>query len=678
MEDAHAFLKTLTTVLAVAMVTTVVFHRLKQPVVLGYIIAGLIVGPHVAVPLHADLKTVQILSELGVILLMFGVGLELNVAKLIRVAPTAGVIGVIQIAIMMIAGITLGNAFGWTRLEGVFGGAAIAISSTTIIAKVFEELKVAPRLRELVYGVLIVEDIVAILLLATMTTVSSGDGLDAMGLAVTTGKLFGFLAVMVLLGALVVPRLMNLVVKVGRIETTVVASIGVCFVFAHACAAMHYSVALGAFVAGVLISESGHGHTVEHAIVPVRDMFAAIFFVSVGMLIDPRLVLENWIPVLVLSAVVIVGKVAGVTLGGVVTGCGLRTSVQAGLSLSQIGEFSFIIAGLGTSLGATRPFLFPVAVAVSALTTLTTPPLVKQAERFSALVEAKSPRRVTAFISVYSAWLDQLRATPASPTRGARLRRLAFLLALDAAVMVGLIILSAVLHHRVAATIGERLSVGRSASEAVFLTCAGVVGLPFLLGVVRLSRAIALTVAGTEGAASRPVALVVQLGLVCAVAAACIAVADAFVPPAIGLALIIILGAVCAYAIWRNARRFDVEVRAGSATLLSAIRIPHHEDAHGAHGAPDAHGAHAAPEPVPGFGAPVPITVPSASKAIGRSLGDIDLRARTGAAILALVRGDDSLLLPPAEEQVRADDVIVVVGAADAIDAARALLSEAA
>jgi monovalent cation:H+ antiporter-2, CPA2 family len=219
MHAAHEFLKTLAIVLGVAAITTVIFQRLRQPVVLGYIIAGLLVGPHLPLPLNADPETVQTLSELGVILLMFAIGLELNVEKLVRVALTAGVIGVMQVAFMMVAGFVAGRAFGWTQQESIFAGGAIAISSTTIIAKVFEEMKVAPRLREIVYGVLIVEDIIAILLLATMTTISSGTGLDAMTLATTTGKLAGFLLGMVVIGLLVVPRLMRWVVRLGRPET---------------------------------------------------------------------------------------------------------------------------------------------------------------------------------------------------------------------------------------------------------------------------------------------------------------------------------------------------------------------------------------------------------------------------------------------------------------------------
>jgi CPA2 family monovalent cation:H+ antiporter-2 len=679
MHAAHEFLKTLAIVLGVAAATTVLFQRLRQPVVLGYIIAGLVVGPHLPLPLNADPTTVSTLSELGVILLMFAIGLELNIEKLVRVAPTAGVIGTIQVALMMAAGFAVGRAFGWTQQESIFAGSAIAISSTTIIAKVFEEMKVAPSLREIVYGVLIVEDIIAIVLLATMTTVSSGSGLDAMTLALTTGKLGAFLAGMLVVGLLVVPRFMRFVVRLGRPETTLVASIGVCFVFAFACAAAHYSVALGAFVAGMLISESGEGHTVEHLLLPVRDMFAAIFFVSVGMLIDPRLVWDNLLAVVVLSFLVVVGKVVSVTLGAVVVGCDTRTSVRAGMSLAQIGEFSFIIAGLGLSLGATRPFLFPVAVAVSAITTLTTPTLIRHSDRAAAAVERLLPKSVTGFIAVYSAWLESTfrRRTDSATGAGTwtRARRLVILLTLDGAAIVGLLLGGALLHQRVEQAMAVRLGLSEVASQALVAGIAALIGLPFVLGAVRLSRAIALTVVGDAATqtepAKRALSLAVQLGLMTMLAAVAVAVVEPFLPPAVGLLVFAVLLATTVFAFWRNARRFDVEVKGGGAAVLAALRK--NTAAHASsHEAPSQEAA------VPELGAPRLIRLDDSSRATGRTLGELDLRSISGAAVVAVVRDGEVAMLPAASETLRSGDLVAAIGSAEAIEAMRAFLSEGA
>src|SRR2546422_9065281 len=391
MQDAHAFLKSLTIVLGVAAVTTVVFQRLRQPVVLGYIIAGLIVGPHVPIPLVADPVVVQTLSELGVILLMFSLGLEFSLRRLAEVGPTAGLTALLETSFMIWLGFTIGRLLGWTGLASLFAGAVIAISSTTIIAQAFEEQGVTGKLRQLVLGILIAEDLIAVLLIAVLTGVASGSGLAPGPLAATVARLVGFLVALITVGLLLVPRAMRAVSRLNRRQTTLVASIGICFAVALLAQAFGYSVALGAFLAGSLVAESGEEKQIERLVEPVRDIFGAVFFVSVGMLIDPALVARHWPAVVVLTAAVVIGKVVGVSLGAVLTGSGMRTSVQAGLSLAQIGEFSFIIAGLGLALHATGEFLYPVAVAVSALTTLLTPWMIRESEPIAAWVDRKLP-----------------------------------------------------------------------------------------------------------------------------------------------------------------------------------------------------------------------------------------------------------------------------------------------
>src|SRR5919198_3274586 len=424
MHGAQDFLKALTTVLAVAAVTTVVFQWVRQPVVLGYILAGLIVGPYVPIPLVADVGTVRTLSELGVILLMFSLGLEFSVRKLTEVGPTAGVAALIQSSIMVWLGFVAGRAFGWSVLEGVFAGGVIAISSTTIIAKAFDEIGIRGRLRELVVGILIVEDLIGILLMAVLTAVASG-GLSAGQLAWTAARLALFLAALVGAGFVVVPRAVRAVRRLDRAETMLVTSLGLCFGIALLAMYFGYSVALGAFVAGSLVAETREQHYVERLIQPVRDMFAAIFFVSVGMLIDPKLVLEHWLAIVVFTLLVLGGKIVGVGIGAFVTGNGVRTSVQAGMSLAQIGEFSFIIAGLGLSLGATGDFLYPVAVTVSAVTTLTTPWLIRGSGPAASFIDRKLPRPLQTVAALYGSWLEQMRTSSRRLTAGAQVARVA-------------------------------------------------------------------------------------------------------------------------------------------------------------------------------------------------------------------------------------------------------------
>jgi len=349
----NAFLVNLAIVLCVAAVTTVVFQRLRQPLVLGYVIAGLLVGPHVPFPLVADKDIIHGLSELGVILLLFGIGLEFTFKKLVRVGAAASVVALVEIAVQIILGDFAGQAFGWTSREALFAGAMMAMSSTTIIAKAFNEMKVGGRVRELVLAVLIVEDLVAILLLTALSTLAAGS-LSAGELGMTAGRLLLFLAVVFAGGVLVVPRLVRAVVKLDRPETTGIACIGICFAFALLAQRFDYSVALGAFIAGSLVAESGEGVRIGHLLEPVRDLFAAVFFVSVGMLIDPSMVVANWLPILVLSVVVVAGRIVGVSVPAFLTGQGVRTSIAASMSMAQIGEFSFLIAQMGMATGAIR------------------------------------------------------------------------------------------------------------------------------------------------------------------------------------------------------------------------------------------------------------------------------------------------------------------------------------
>src|SRR5512138_1899670 len=484
MHGAHQFLLALTVVLGVAAVTTVLFQRLRQPVVLGYILAGLVVGPYVPIPLVADRQIVQTLSELGVILLMFALGLEFSLRKLARVGPTAGITAVVQSSIMVWLGFIAGRAFGWTVLESVFAGAIVAMSSTTIIAKAFDDHRVRGTLRDLVVGVLLVEDLFAILFMAVLTAVATGAGVSPGELGATLGRLGAFLALLLAGGMLLVPRTIRYVRHRGNPETLLVASLGLCFGFAYLAHASGYSVALGAFIAGSLVAESGEAHAVEEIVRPVRDLFAAIFFVSVGLLIDPALVARHWVAVVAFTALVVLGKSTAVGLGAFLTGHGVRLSVQTGMSLAQIGEFSFILAALGTSLGATRDFLYPIAVAVSAVTTLTTPWLIAGSGTAAALIDRKLPPRLQTVLSLYGSWVEQLGRSPARQTLGAKVRKVVRAVLVDAVVVTAIAIGASLGGASAASRIAGALGVEASLASWLVLVAAALLAAPFLLGLV--------------------------------------------------------------------------------------------------------------------------------------------------------------------------------------------------
>lgn len=683
MHGAHEVLQAIAIVLCVAAVTTVLFQRLRQPVVLGYILAGLVVGPFVPIPLVANPDVVTTLSELGVILLMFSLGLEFSLRKLFSVGFTAGVTAVIQCSIMVWLGFVVGRAFGWTTLEGLFTGALIAISSTTIIAKAFDEQGIKGKLRELVVGVLIVEDLIAVLLMATLTAISTGAGLNVKDLTFTTGKLVAFLVGLVAVGLFIIPRAMRAVIKLNRPETTLVTSVGICFAVALLAQSFGYSVALGAFLAGSLVAESGEEKLVEHLVQPVRDMFAAIFFVSVGMLINPALIVEHWAAILVLTVVVILGKLLSVTLGAFLTGNGTRTSVQAGMSLAQIGEFSFIIAGLGLSLKATGTFIYPVAVAVSAITTLTTPLLIKVSGPVATWVDRKLPKPLQTFVTLYGTWVERLRQAPRRETLGAGVRRLIRLLVLDAVLLVTLVIGTSISAERMASFVETQTGVDEDVSRNIILGGAVLLAVPFILGVIGIARRLGATLAEAAlparkdgkldlAAAPRRVLLVtLQVGIILLVSIPVVVVTQPFLKGATGPLIVLTLVGALGVAFWRGATNLHGHVRAGAQVIVAALAAQSHSKEPGS----EEHALDHVQGLLPGLGAPASVRLEETSPVAGKTLAQVNLRGLTGATVLAIQRGEESLSVPTAQEVLRVGDVLALTGTGEAVDAAKALLS---
>ncbi len=689
MHDAHEFLKVLAIVLGVAAITTVLFQRLRQPVVLGYILAGFIVGPNFPLPVVADRAIVHTLSELGVILLMFSLGLEFSLRKLVKLGPTAALTAVLQSSLMIWLGFVTGRLFGWTTLESLFAGAIIAISSTTIIAKAFDEQRVKGPLRELVIGVLIVEDLIAILLMAILTAIATGAGLSASEMAATTGKLAAFLIALISVGLLLVPRTVRAIQRLGRPETTLVASIGFCFGVSLLAHAFGYSVALGAFIAGSLVAESGEEKQIEHLVQPVRDLFAAVFFVSVGILIDPKLIAEHWAAILAFTVVVVAGKVVGVSTGAFLTGNSTRTSLQAGMSLAQIGEFSFIIAGLGLALKATGEFLYPVAVAVSAITTLTTPWLIKASGPVANLVDRKMPRALQTFAALYGTWVERLRSEPRKATRGATIGHLVRLLAIDAALLAAVAIGASVSMDRLSVLVERKLGLDAALARIALIVGSLILAAPLIAGVLRVARKLGLTLAeaalpaaakGKADLAAAPrrvLILTLQLAVVLVTGIPLLAITQPFLGGVQGpLIFIALLGAV-GIAFWRGASNLQGHVRAGAETIVEALIAQARKGS--TEGAPSREQGATDPlqqvnQVLPGLGEPVALRLEEGAPSVGKSLADLNLRGVTGATVLAITRGEQGVLVPTAQEVLRAGDVLALAGTHEAIDSAKALL----
>ncbi len=304
---------------------------------------------------------------MGIILLMFSLGLEFSLGKLKRVGATAFIAAALEIVLMLGIGYQIGRWFGWSQMDSVFLGAMLSISSTTIIVKALAELgKSKERFAELIFGILIVEDILAIAIIALLSGIAMTGSLQIGEVVGTVSRLGIFLVVTLVLGLLFVPRLIGYVARFKSNEMLLITVLGLCFGFSLLAVKLHYSVALGAFIIGAVIAEAREVKKIEHLTEPVRDMFSAIFFVAIGMLIDPALLAQYWLPIAVITVVVVVGKVLTCSFGTFVAGNDTRTSLRVGMGLAQIGEFSFIIAALGLNLGVTSKFLYPIAVTVSA------------------------------------------------------------------------------------------------------------------------------------------------------------------------------------------------------------------------------------------------------------------------------------------------------------------------
>ena len=407
---ANIFIQDMALIMLIAGVVTIIFNRFKQPVVLGYIVAGIIIGPFTPpfILIH-DKETISVLAELGVVFLMFSLGLEFSLKKLAKVGAGAFLIALFKISAMTYLGYKLGLAFGWSLIDSLFLGAILSISSTTIIVKALAELGMKQeKFAQLIYGILIIEDVLAIAMIALLSGVATTGTIGATEVISIVGKLSLFIIVAVVIGLLTIPRLIGYVTKFRSNEMLLITVVGLCFGFCLLVIKLDYSIALGAFIIGAIIAEAKALAKIEMLIEPIRDIFCAIFFVTIGMMFNPSIFLDYALPVIIITATLLFGKVIFASVGAFIAGQSGRTSLQIGMGLVPIGEFSFIIASLGLSLKVTSDFLYPIVVTVSAITTLLTPYLLKASIPLSNTIANKIPRSVNKIIIKYSLWLLKL------------------------------------------------------------------------------------------------------------------------------------------------------------------------------------------------------------------------------------------------------------------------------
>jgi K+:H+ antiporter len=404
------FLRDLAVVMAVSALTTVLFHLLRQPVVLGYLVAGVLIGPHTPLfSLVVDLHSIHTLAELGILLLLFSLGLEFDLKKLRRVGAVAVLAAILEILFMLWLGYTAGQLLGWEQLDSLFLGALLSISSTTIIVQVLME---TGQLRELfaqiILDILIVEDIAAIIILVVLSGLANAGTITVIDVGRAFLRVCMFMATALLVGVFSIPRLLTFVAGFQRSEMLTVTILGLAFGLAVLGAHLGFSIALGAFLMGAIMAEAKEAHEIVERITPIREMFTAVFFVATGMLLDPLLVVDLWGVILFLTALTVVGKIVSCSFGTFLAGYPGQVALPVGLGMAQIGEFSFIIANLGRTSGVTSGTLYPIAVAVSSVTTLLTPYLLRSAHTATAALTRFSPRPFFTFATFYTAWVARL------------------------------------------------------------------------------------------------------------------------------------------------------------------------------------------------------------------------------------------------------------------------------
>ena len=411
MSQIPSLISDLAVILISAGLVTLLFKRMKQPVVLGYIVAGILAGPAIKeIPTVTDIESIRIWADIGVVFLLFALGLDFSFKKLMKVGGTA-VIGAITVVIgMMTFGYITGLSLGWGHMNSLFLGGMLSMSSTTIIFKAFDDMGLRNRrFAGVVFGILVVEDLFAVLLMVLLSTLAVSKHVEGMELLDSVIKLAVFLLFCFVVGIYLIPSFLKRARKFLNDETLLIVSLGLCLGMVMIATKAGFSSALGAFVMGSILAETIDAEHIEHIVKPVKDLFGAIFFVSVGMLIDPVLLWEYKIPILILTIVVMVGQILFGSFGVLLSGQTIKVAIQSGFSLAQIGEFAFIIASLGLTLGVTDNFLYPIVVAVSVITTFFTPYMIRMAEPAYKIAERTIPASWKSFLERYSSGSNTIR-----------------------------------------------------------------------------------------------------------------------------------------------------------------------------------------------------------------------------------------------------------------------------
>ncbi|MCQ2142937.1 MAG: cation:proton antiporter [Bacteroidales bacterium] len=667
MSSELALVTDLAVILVAAGVFTIISKALKQPLILGYIIAGFIVGPHLGLfPKLTSVESVHQWSEIGIIFLLFALGLEFSFKKLLKVGSSALIVaGTIFIG-MFVLGFTAGQAMGWSPMESVFLGGLLPMSSTTIIIKAYEDLGLKNKpFAPLVFGTLVVEDLLAILVMVLLTAIAVSNKFSGGEMLFNLGKLGFFLILWFLVGIFLIPTLLRKSAKWLNDEILLIVSIGLCFGMVAIANLAGFSSALGAFVMGSILAETVEAEKISGLVHGIKDLFGAIFFVSVGMMVDPVVIGQNWGTILILAILAVGGILFFSTTGAVVAGKGLDNSVHTGFSMAQLGEFAFIIAGLGVSLGVMRDFIYPVVIAVSVLTTFTTPYMMKLGDPASRWIAKKLPPKIMAFIS--HAEERPLSGSAAEQSLWKQLVR-SYLLRV---ILYGVILLAILLASGAwldGFIAGVFPSWSKTAVASVSLVLTLVVMSPFVYGLGANPGSInkpAVALLKKSDKNRWPILSLVLLRALLATGFVIAAIVSRFELSYWAILLIILSGAallIVARMFFRKFSRFEnrflenLNEKEAEQRKLKPVTTEVTDKLAGY----DIH--------------PEVVVVDADSEYIGKMLKEIPIRAESGVNVVKIARGSRSIVIPDGNESLYPGDRVLAVGSGDQIERVREMI----
>lgn len=664
------FVRDLAVILISAGVFTIISKALRQPLILGYIIAGFLIGPNINLFFGiSSPDAVHQWSEIGMIFLMFGLGLEFSFKKLLKVGSGALITATSKFLGVFVLGTIVGLAMSWTMMESIFLGGLLSMSSTTVIIKSLDEMGLKRKpFAQMVFGTIIIEDLIAILLMVLLSSLAVSNRFAGKEMLLNLGKLAFFLILWFLVGIYAIPTLLKKARKYLNKEILLIVSIGLCFGMVALAEAVGFSSALGAFVMGSILAETIESERIEHLVSPIKDLFGAIFFVSVGMMVSPSAIAQHWLTILIITLLVFAADIIFVSIGALIAGKGLKNAVSTGFSLAQLGEFGFIIAGVGCSLGVMREFIYPVIIAVSVITTFTTPYMIRLADPAYELLKKRLPKRILDRIDRPE---HSTRRTAAEQSEWKKLLK-AYILRI---VLYGVVIMAIDLGSKyfLAPLLSNMLpEIGGGWGTAIEIALTLVFMSPFIYGLGVSTGSInncAVKLLKEKRSNRWPI-----LGLVLARTFIAIGLILAVVASRVQLAgwvvVAIVIGAAAFLFVARyNFRKYDALEKRFFSNLnekeeMMRKESPVTSSVQDKLGDYDVHIED--------------ITVPQESLFAGKKLKDMPFRAETGANIIKIKRGKGSITIPSGDVEIFPLDAIVAVGTGEQLQKLRNMIEGSA